>query len=83
MTDLRQPFYDAEERHRAEIERLVRALSDEELADVAELFAGPRNSVDGLGGLATVPARYWGIAPKVRAHIHAEQKRRRENADSE
>jgi hypothetical protein len=84
--DLRLLFLKVQDRVEADIDRLLRPRDDEQLADIDYLFTLPRTLPNGTkspGGLDQVPPRYWGIAPKVRAHIHQEQKRRQEASTSD
>lgn len=80
MSDPREPFYRAQDDYEAAITRLLRQCSDEELVDIDHLFTlAGRRLPDGsltTGGLHEVPVEYWGVAPKVRARVHQELRRR-------
>lgn len=70
--DLRIPFYLVEEQARADIEKLLKPLTDAQLTEVYDLFHASNHS--------SIPFRYWGIAVRVRVHIRREQEKRKESA---
>lgn len=73
-TQVLAPFYTAELNHRERIQALTRNLTDEELDQVAALFARDNH--------ANVPFAFWMLASRVRAHIRVEKKRRQQKENT-